>query len=127
MGLKFKGLALIFLSFTLGAISAKAEKIKGVAICSAQCNSEVLGIHGHDNATIGIVYYAIATEENLKNTLACQDAAKEVKISSNRMSDGSLLSCMDALSDKYFGQKVDLDTEYSVEDDDSYFKIQPSK
>jgi hypothetical protein len=97
-----------------------ATTIKGVAICAAKCNSESLGIVSHDEAKIGTIYYAKATKENLTNTNVCLSNSKTLKITSNRFQDDSLKTCADAVTGKFFGKKVTINTESerSTEDAD---------
>ncbi|MGZ3808981.1 MAG: hypothetical protein ACXVCE_12920, partial [Bacteriovorax sp.] len=108
----------VFLLANLSTRSAMAETIRGVAICAAECNTESLQILNHDEAIVGKIYYAKATPENLSNTLLCISHAKTIQVTSNRLTDYSLSSCVDALVGKYYGKKVDLITDATTDQSD---------
>ncbi len=94
------------------AAPAFAGEITDVAICSAECRSEGLGILGHDLAEVGTIYYAPASETaNLTTTQHCLSNAKEVKIYSDRLEKNFQPLCISALRDEYFGKSVTLKTE----------------
>jgi hypothetical protein len=102
----------LFLSvIALNIAPVMAEQINGVAVCAARCNTESLEISGHNEASVGKVYYAEATSDNLSNTLYCLSNAKEVDVISNRLSDDSLIACSEAMLGKFYGKKVDIDTQ----------------
>lgn len=106
-----------------------SENIKGVTICAAECYSESLNIRGHNESVVGIIYYAKATKDNMSNTNVCISESKPVEVISNRLSDKSIDSCLDAITGKYYGKKVNMiPNKISEEGEDGvYFSIEAAK
>jgi hypothetical protein len=110
--------ALILLNMkTSGAL-----EIKNVKICATTCNSESLAPISHDVASVGTIYYTKKSDCNYPEA---------IEVFSNRLTENSLNSCLDALMGKYEGQLVDFNTAARAEvpNDDlgSYFSIKLSR
>ena len=120
-----KKLATVVLFGLVSSLPALAKTVRGVTICAASCQTESLGIRNHDEATVGKIYYAEATEENRTNTNFCLSNSKAITVTSNRMTDESIKACASAMLHMYFGKKVDLRSSYTPkgEEDSPRFKI----
>lgn len=106
------------------------EILKNVAICSASCNDEMTGRRGHDLASIGVIYYADASNpENLSNSNECMSNAKEVEVFSNRLDERSVKNCAQAMIGTFYGKSVEIDTQYSPpgEEDTWFLSIKTPK
>ncbi len=107
----------------------KREIIKDVVICSAQCQDESLETYGHDLAKVGVIHYAPVSEKSLYNSRYCLSQSKSVVVYGNRKTDYSSKTCVNALSGKYFGKIVEIDTDKKAKEDDegTYFSIKIKK
>lgn len=90
----------------------KRQIIKNVFICSASCNDEITGKRGHDLASIGVIYYADASNPENTNRNQCMYNSKEVEVFSDRMSD-SVPTCAKAMVGEFYGKVVEIDTQHS--------------
>ena len=120
-----KKFTIVILFGLVSSLPALANTVRGVTICAATCQTESLGILNHDEAIVGKIYYAEATEENRTNTNYCLSNAKKMTVKSNRMTDDSLKACASAMLGMYFGKKVDLRSNFipKGEEDSPRFKI----
>ncbi|UYL10274.1 hypothetical protein B9G69_006740 [Bdellovibrio sp. SKB1291214] len=98
--------------------------VKNVYICAATCQSESLGIGGHDVSRIGSIFF-IPAKEVFKgmNSAQCMEKAKEFFVTSNRMADDAVDLCAAAMTGKFQSKFVDI----TASSPEAGFAIVPAK